>query len=266
MGDDIDTTSVPGDVAADWLRRWDAQQERYVADREERFTVVCDVVETALERVPDPVIVDLGCGPGSLAGRLRERLPSAVVIGIDSDPVLLGLARAHYGEAVRWVDADLADTTWQREVPATIHAAVSTTALHWLSPDRLAALYRALGTLIAPGGVLVNGDHLRLGDERLHALATTVRERRAARVGVQANEEWRAWWDAILRDPHFDGLARTRAHRIAERDRAEDDERRSHGDNGVAVGEHVEMLRAAGFTDAAPVWQVGDDHVLAAVR
>ena len=261
-----DISTVPGDVATKWLERWDAQQERYVADREERFTVLCDVVESALENVAEPVVLDLGCGPGSLAARLHRRLPHATIIGIDSDPLLLALARAHYGDTIKWIDADLAGTAWPENVPGIVHAAVSTTALHWLPTDRLAGLYRTLGTLIAPGGVFVNGDHLGSGDDRITALTTMVRERRAVRAGVQHNEEWREWWDAILADPHVQGPANARADRIATRERAVDGAKDDHNGNGLSVVEHIQLLRAAGFGSAAPVWQVGDDHVLAAVR
>jgi SAM-dependent methyltransferase len=260
--DGVDMNIVSSETAEAWLRRWDAQQERYVADREERFTVLCDVVEAALQDVAEPVVVDLGCGPGSLAARLADRLPAATVIGVDSDPLLLGLARSRYRENITWLDADLGKQAWRQEVPATIHAAVSTTALHWLSPDQLAELYRTLGTLIAPGGVFINGDHIGFGDERIDALAKTVRERRAARVGVETNEEWRAWWDAINTDPQVAGLAQARAERRAN----PDDTLTGHNGNDLTITEHTNLLRAAGFGSVAPLWRVGDDHLLVAVR
>jgi SAM-dependent methyltransferase len=247
-------TTVPSEVAETWLKRWDAQQERYIADREERFAVVCDVVESALRDVSQPVILDLGCGPGSLAARLRERLPHATIIGIDSDPLLLGLARAHYGSTVTWVDADLAGTDWHEHVPAQIHAAVSTTALHWLAADKLAELYQAIGARMIPGGVLVNGDHMGSGDTRIDELAKVVRDRRAARAGVVDNEDWRTWWDAIQADPDVAGLAQVRTDRAA-----------SHQGNTLTVAEHANLLRAAGFGSVSPVWQVGDDNVVVAL-
>ena len=61
------------DAALDWIARWDRQQEGYLPDREERFTALIDAVE-ALDR-PDPLVIDLGCGPGSLSARLLTRLP-----------------------------------------------------------------------------------------------------------------------------------------------------------------------------------------------
>src|SRR5699024_553104 len=82
----------PADARA-WIASWDAQQATFFTDREERFAVVVDVLETVLGR-PDPLVVDLGCGPGSLAARIHDRLPGAAVVGADMDPLLLGLARA----------------------------------------------------------------------------------------------------------------------------------------------------------------------------
>ncbi|MBE1462025.1 class I SAM-dependent methyltransferase [Kibdelosporangium phytohabitans] len=245
-------------AAEAWLRRWDAQQERYIADREERFSVLCDIVETALADVAWPVILDLGCGPGSLAGRLRDRLPRATIIGIDSDPLLLGLARSHYGDGITWVDADLSGDGWLAEVPPAVHAAVSTTALHWLPQREVAQLYRAVGELMPPGGVFVNGDHMGPGDEGLGDLAAAIRDRRAARVGVEQNEEWGAWWDAATSSPELADLVKARAERLVHKER--------HAENTLSVRAHADLLRAGGFGSVAPLWQVGDDHILVAVK
>src|SRR4051794_1971436 len=79
-------------VARTWITRWDRQQEGYLPDREERFTALIDAVESGGRR-PDPLVLDLGCGPGSLSTRLLDRLPRATVVAIDTDPVLLTLGR-----------------------------------------------------------------------------------------------------------------------------------------------------------------------------
>lgn len=252
------TGPVTEAVAAAWLRRWDAQQERYIADREERFTVLCDIVEAALAGVDAPVVLDLGCGPGSLAVRLRARLPHATVVGVDSDPLLLGLARAHHPSGITWVDADLATTDWLADVPPVIHAAVSTTALHWLTEEQLAGLYRTIGGLMASGGVFANGDHMGPGDARLAELAAVVRQRRAARAGVRDNEEWSAWWDAASHAPELAALVTARAERLVHKEK--------HAENTLSAPGHAALLRAAGFDSAGPLWQVGDDHVLVGLK
>ncbi len=60
---------------ADWVRRWDEQQQHYIANREERFDVILDVVAEVAGAEPHTVL-DLCCGPGSLAARVLARSPA----------------------------------------------------------------------------------------------------------------------------------------------------------------------------------------------
>jgi trans-aconitate methyltransferase len=120
-------------TARSWIDRWDRQQEVYMADREERFTALIDAVETAAGR-PDPLVIDLGCGPGSLSVRLLDRLPAATVVAVDADPVTLSLGRAaHAGRpGLRFADVDLRAPGWESglglEPGQLADAVVSTTA------------------------------------------------------------------------------------------------------------------------------------------
>ena len=76
----------------DWLRRWDAQQQGYVPQREARFEAMFDVLA---ELMPASfVALDLACGPGSISQRLLARFPAAHAIAVDIDPVMLAIGRA----------------------------------------------------------------------------------------------------------------------------------------------------------------------------
>src|SRR5215469_11996233 len=169
-------TELDATAARDWISRWDRQQEVYMADREDRFTALIDAVEVAAGR-PDPLVVDLGCGPGSLAVRLLRRLPAATLIAVDADPVTLSLGRAAYGDVpgLRFLDLDLRSPGWASglglEPGRLLDAAVSTTALHWLTAAELSDLYATLAGLLRPGGLFLDGDHLRLSETENPALA-----------------------------------------------------------------------------------------------
>lgn len=247
-------------TAATWLRSWDAQQERFIPDREERFQVVIDVVRAATDGFdrPRPLVVDLGCGPGSLADRVAAQLPRAEVVGVDADPLLLALAQASSRPNVRYVLADLAQADWPElaQVDEPWDAVVSSTALHWLEPADLAAVYRQAAARLRPGGVLVNADNMHLKNG-LDDLAARVRERRTERAGVLDNADWHAWWSALRADEKLAALVG---------ERTEGTTMTHSSENGLSVGEHTAMLLDAGFTSVAPVWQYGDDHVLVAVR
>jgi SAM-dependent methyltransferase len=247
---------MQGRTAQRWLQRWDAQQEHYVPDREERFRVVIDVVRAALGAGPADV-VDLGCGPGSLSARLAAALPHVSVVGVDADPLLLGLGAPNTGPRVRLVEANLGHADWPDRVGLSgpWDAAVSSTALHWLDPDSLAALYRTLAARLRPGGVFVNADKMNPGLSTVDTIAAAVREARTSRVGTDRNEDWAQWWQAISEDAEIAPLLAGRPAAPIE-----------HTENDLTVHEHAELLRAAGFAEVAPVWQFGDEHVLVAVR
>lgn len=247
-------------VADRWITRWDRQQEGYLPDREERFTALIDAVEAAGR--PDPLVLDLGCGPGSLAARLLDRLPDATVVAVDTDPLLLTLGRSVNAARanLRFVDADLRVPGWTRALgldrPADV--AVSTTALHWITGDELAVTYGELATVLRPGALFLNGDNFGVEDRapglsRLDR-AMQLREK-ARRFGDAPPEDWGDWWDAAAVDPDLGPLKTAR----------DDSAAAHHGSESHLLSTHVTALTGAGFGEVGTVWQRGDSRVLAAL-
>jgi trans-aconitate methyltransferase len=246
-----------------WLRRWDAQQEGYVPEREERFTAMLDVLA---ELLPESfVALDLACGPGSISQRLLARFPAARAVAVDVDPVMLALGRGALGTVdgrLRWVDADLASPGWADALgEARVDAVLSTTALHWLAPEPLTRLYRDLGRLLPPGGLLLNADTLPFGPATptLARLGRRVQDEQwtdaafAAR-GVETAEQW---WEALAAEPAL-------AEPLAERGRRFAAKRRQGSLPDLDA--HVVALGAAGFREVGTIWQRLSNRVLLAVR
>jgi SAM-dependent methyltransferase len=261
---------VPGldrDTARDWIERWDRQQEESLPDREDRFTALIDAVEEGTGRA-DPLVLDIGCGPGSLAVRLLARLPRATVIGIDADPVSLTLARAAYSgvPGLRFADLDLRVPGWSARLglnqkSRAPDAAVSTTALHWLPEPDLRALYAELASVLGPGGLLLDGDHFALDAKESPTLArldVALRRREDQRRFPGGHpESWSAWWEAVAADPALAG-------HVAERERRRV-EAGHHGSESTRLAVHVEALKAAGFAEIGTLWQRGDNRLLCGV-
>ncbi|HYW25946.1 MAG TPA: class I SAM-dependent methyltransferase [Terriglobales bacterium] len=257
---------TPGTADLDcgsWLARWDAQQERYIADREGRFEVLFDALEAALGGDPATVL-DLGCGPGSLGVRLLERFRSARVIGVEVDPVLLALGRGAYGdrEHLTFVRADLRDDGWLDSIGVDrVDAATSSTALHWLGAETIRRLSADLARVIRPGGVFLDADHVRFGpgDARLSDVARRMTDLELARRGTAAaeGESWEEWWQAIRAEPALAGA-------LAERDAL--GHAGHHGRHALSDDDQRLRLREAGFAATDVVWRRGADRVLAALR
>lgn len=244
-----------------WLQRWDRQQAGYLPSREERFAVMLDALDALLPA--SFLALDLACGPGSLSQRSLTRFPAARCLAVDLDPVLLTLGRKALGNMdgrLLWIEADIRDPAWLSRLDVTqVDAVLTTTALHWLRPEALLPLYQQLATLIRPGGLFLNGDHLRFPPQQpsLQVLAEHVSRRQEQALIQQGGETWAQWWEALAQEPAL-------AEAFAERERRF--HWRDHGEVWQTLDVHEAALHNAGFRQVGVCWQQLDNRVLLAVR
>jgi trans-aconitate 2-methyltransferase len=92
-------------------------------------------------------IVDLGCGPGNSAAMLRQRWPTAELVGLDSSPEMIATASKTYPDE-KWTLADIA--TWLPDTPFDL--VFSNATLQWL-PNHV-CLFPHLFAQVALGGAL----------------------------------------------------------------------------------------------------------------
>ncbi len=125
---------------------------------------------TLLRPEPAERVLDVGCGTGSLAVRLKQEHPRATVVGYDIDPVALAIAEKKSLAAQ-------VSVTWRRgpaDDPAfpdqSFDLVTSSLLLHHLLPAGKRAALAAALRLLKPGGRLVLVDFIR-PEGRLRALA-----------------------------------------------------------------------------------------------
>jgi len=244
-----------------WLHRWDEQQEAYLPNRERRFHAMLVAIEASVGR--SPRVLDLGSGPGSLSLRILQRFPRARCVAVDYDPVALRIGQGALGSyrgRLTWVDAKIGSPDWTDQLPAgKFDAAVSTTALHWLSPTTLQKVYRDLGPLIRLNGVFVNGDWIPWGSEdpRLRRLTDGIRRiHRRSPVQRAARGAWRRWWKQAAKVPDLAPSFAEHRRRRAQHPR----------EQVTPLPGQVRALRRAGFRTVTVVWQNFEDRVLFAQR
>jgi SAM-dependent methyltransferase len=232
---------------------WDRQQEEYLPQREHAFAVLVELVEA--QAGPEPRVLDLACGTGSIAARVLRAAPTAQVVAVDIDPVLLTIARGTFSDdsRVSVVEADLADPRWVTELPAgQFDAVLTATALHWLESDQLRQLYVDLASLVRPGGLFANIDTMPTTESGLSQAVDRLRESR-----MTSANPWESWWQAVSVDPELTAVLDKR-HAVFDA---------RHHEEFIPPAEwHIEALQAAGFSEASVVWRSHQDALVAAIR
>lgn len=227
-------------------------------DREERFRVMLDMVEAVVG--PEPRVLDLACGTGSITDRLLARFPGATSTGVDLDPALLAIARGTFegdGRAT-FVTADLKDPAWTERLPHTSYDAVLTaTALHWLHSEPLATLYGQVAGVVRDGGVFMNADHMiDTATPRINAAERAHRHAAMDRAKAAGAVDWREWWDLMAKDPV---LAEPTAERFVIYG--------EHADGDMPSADwHARTLCEAGFGEARAVWASPSDTMVLALK
>ncbi|MFT4294169.1 MAG: class I SAM-dependent methyltransferase [Micropruina sp.] len=174
---------------------WDAMHRRYFPDYDRRWQLVIDRVRA--HAPADCRVLDAGCGPGTLTARLGAAFPGASVVGVEADPMLIGLARAASG-GERYLHATLGTPAGEAQCAGLgpYDAVVSSAFVHYFAPAELAELLRGHRRVLAPYGVLITAERF--------APAVLRHRRRGGRPGPGP---WRQWWTAARADPAVAALA-----------------------------------------------------------
>ncbi len=113
-------------------------------------------MEPALSR--QPVIVDLGTGPGVMLRTLKDRYPAARVIGVEAAPYMLAAARASLPAGAELLEADLHDPSLPL-ADNSVDAALAAVVLHEMNQPVRAL--QEVRRLLKPGGRLCVLDWVR---------------------------------------------------------------------------------------------------------
>lgn len=110
---------------------------------------------------PDDVIVDVGCGTGTLATFISRVEPQAEVIGVDPDPQMLAVARRKSPDSgVHWREG-MGDALAEILDPESATGVVSSLVLHQCPVPVKKAILASMFAVLRPGGRLVIADYGR---------------------------------------------------------------------------------------------------------
>lgn len=208
----------------DFAATWDQSASVGNPTRAEMLDILLTIV--AREYRPGTAILDLGIGSGQVETLLFERLPAARVVGVDGAAAMLALARqrlAAVADRVTLVEHDFAAIATLRLPAERYGIAISSQALHHVPAETQRAVLRFVHDTLAPGGLFLHLERLRLDAANLPHIYAAMWERLEEASAVKSG------WDP---DRYLQRL-------------------RDKQDHVITLEEHLAWLRAAGFAAAA---------------
>ena len=126
-------------------------------------------------------VLDLGSGDGRLLDLVLRARPSAHGVAVDFSPAMLNQLNARFGATS---NADVVDHDLKIPLPflGTFDVVVSSFAIHHLSHGRKRRLYEEIWTVLEPGGIFTNLEHVASASPNTH-------ERFLQSMGITAADE-----------------------------------------------------------------------------
>lgn len=193
-----------------------------------------------------PHILDAGCGAGLVAGRVLREIEGASITGVDASPPMLEMAREHlapYMGRFTLAQADFETMTLDHLPGRPYDAAFAVQAIHNCSDEGKRRTYASIRTALAPGGLFVLSDRIRLATPTLFPAYLAL---------------W-GWLDARF------AVAGTPWH-LGEGSTYTEHEQsvQSRGDKPGSLEQNLLWLREAGFAEAAAIHVTGIRAVIVA--
>jgi tRNA (cmo5U34)-methyltransferase len=128
-------------------------------------------------------VLDLGAGTGLMSEAVLRRHPQAEVVLLDGSKAMLEQAAARLPDAVR-LHSDLREALPQ----GPFDAVVSSLAIHHLEHPDQRELYSRIPSLLRPGGVFVNAEHVEAPMPWLEEAGRQAWREAAAAAGASRQE------------------------------------------------------------------------------
>ena len=124
---------------------------------------------------PGQRILDLGCGTGTLALQVKQRVPQADVVGLDADPEMLAQARRKAEQAGAELELTEGFSTKLPYEDASFDRVLSTLFFHHLDPEPKRRTAREIARVLRTGGELHVADWGKPSDPVMAAVFLGIR-------------------------------------------------------------------------------------------
>ncbi|UTF60490.1 methyltransferase domain-containing protein [Gilvimarinus sp. DA14] len=162
VGDGIEAAPRSWSFGGEVWRSFDSHIHRSIPFYPQLHEVIIRLCEQLL--TDGGAVYELGCSTGSLCRQLKQRLPSADVIGVDIEPNMIQAAEAA-GGAVQYHCADILEHPMK-----SCSVAILSYTLQFVAPERRLELLKKIQTQLKSGGAIILAEKVKRRDTQLEQL------------------------------------------------------------------------------------------------
>ncbi|MBI5043359.1 MAG: class I SAM-dependent methyltransferase, partial [Nitrospirae bacterium] len=203
-------------------------------------------------------ILDLGCGPGSLAFHALQHYPNAYILAVDANSVLLAIGQQipkKTTERLQFLEADIRQPDWWMAYKDTFDLVLSATTLHWLSPEHLTQVYQNIYQVLKLGGWFLSSDHIASDNSETQAhYRQMLQKHQQTAFRETGADDWDGFWQSLATELGKPDSQTLRGERnIWE-----------GNDDGQPRQFHINTLQQCGFEKIEFYWQDLGEAVIGA--
>lgn len=227
-----------------FAREWAEENPAINSSRQVQLDLLLAILADHLNTAPVPHrVLDVGCGHGVVAERILREIEGTTLVGVDGSPPMLEMARetlTPFGDRASLIHHDFETMTPEALAGGPFGAAIAVQSIHNCSDEGKQKTLASVRAVLAPGGVFLLMDRMRLVTPALFGVYQTIWRTVGAAFNTQQME-----------GENFVEHEQMRIER---------------GDKPGSVEQNLLWLREAGFREAAPVQVVGIRALIAAIR
>lgn len=152
-----------------------------------QITYLIQAISEQLRLPANPIILELGSGPGHLTRKLIDKLHPEKFLSVDFSEAMICDVKATFidNHDVEFKCLDIAEL--ERNA-ASYDIIASSFALHHLTNDERIILFKKCLTWLKPGGLFVNGDIYEEDDPQVQTLMTHCADLRLRQLSLSEDE------------------------------------------------------------------------------
>jgi tRNA (cmo5U34)-methyltransferase len=217
----------------DRIKSFEFMQKLGVPQKDEMLKFMINVL--SLKKVR-PRFLEIGGGLGAFTKMILKKYPQANLVFLDGSPDMLFNAKRRLNKhrnQITFIQRDINDPDWHKEIQGSFDAVVSSWCLHYLSDARQEPFFKEIFHLLRPNGIFLFSCSIKIENKKFLDLYNELEHKRVLEIfnkqGIELTHDQMS----------------TMGHK----------EHKDARINPASFDKYLMLMKGAGFTESGCIWK-----------